>query len=110
MKNYKNNVQLIGSCINPEFTILANDFKFVKFRIKTNETYISLDGLKSNETIYHLCYAFGRQFDILKQVIEPEVIIAIQGTLIKRRLLIGDKETLEICIDISDLLIINNKF
>jgi single-strand DNA-binding protein len=108
MKNYKNNVQLIGNCIDPEFTILANDFKFVKFRIKTNEIYISQDGLKASDTSYHLCYAFGKQFDILERFIKPEGAVAIQGTLINRRLVIGDKETIETSIHISDLLIINN--
>lgn len=109
MKNYKNKVQLIGIIDNPEFIIHDNGFKHTKFRIITNETYIATDGVKSSDKMYHLCYAFGKQFDILERFINHGAEIAVEGTIINKSHISGNLEYEETSIHVSDLLILNNK-
>lgn len=109
MKNYKNIVQLIGSFKYPQFITQDNDFKFVKFRIITQESYLSHDGIKSKDEMYHVCYAFGVHIEIIERFIGNGAEIAIEGRLINRILKNGYKEYVETSIYVTDLLILNNR-
>jgi single-stranded DNA-binding protein len=109
MKNYKNKVLLIGSFLNPQFITQDNGFKYVKFRIITQESYLAQDGVKSKDEMYHVCYAYGKQFDILERFVSIGGELAVEGILINRSLLIGHEESVETSIHVSDLLILNNR-
>jgi single-stranded DNA-binding protein len=108
MYKFKNKVQLIGRFFNPQFIIQDNGFKFVKFRIITNETYISQYGVKSKDDMYHVCYAFGKQMEIIEHFANEGIQMAIEGCLINRSLLIDHQESVETSIHVSDLLLLNN--
>lgn len=108
MKNFINKVQLIGSYLNPQFITQDNCFKLVKFRIVTHESYISQDGVKFKDEMYHICYAFGKQREIIERFASEGIQMAIEGSLINRSLLIGNQESVETSIHISDLLLLNN--
>jgi len=109
MKNYKNKVQLIGSFLNPQFSTKDNGFKFVKFIIITHESYLSQDGIKSKDEMYHVCYAFGKHREIIERFVSIGGELAVEGILINRSLLIGHQESVETGIHVSDLLILNNR-
>jgi len=109
MKNYKNNVQLIGNFYNPEFINQDNGFRLIKFRIITQDIYISYEGSKSKDYMYHVCYAFGKQLEIIERFVNVGVEMAVEGTIINRSLLIGKEEAIETSIHVSDLLILSNK-
>jgi len=108
MKNHKNKVQLIGSFLNPQFITQENGFKFVKFIIITPESYLSQDGIKSKDEMYHVCYAFGKHMEIIEHFANEGIQMAIEGSLINRNLLIGHQESVETGIHVSDLLLLNN--
>jgi single-stranded DNA-binding protein len=106
MYKYKNKVQLIGKVFNIELIIQDDGFKFAKFRITTNESYLSFDGKKRMDKMYHLCFAFGKHYEILERFLKDDAEVAIEGSLINNSLLVEHTEVIETGIHISDLLML----
>jgi len=78
----KNKVQLIGIVDAPFIEILSDGTKLALLRIATSENYISANGEKVTEQMFHQCKAFGKIAEIIDKYCISRMEVAIEGVLI----------------------------
>ena len=107
MKSIKNKIQLIGNVFSV-LVVHEGDFRYVKILVSTNENYMSLNGRKSTDIMYHTCYGFSKHVDIVDRYVKVGYEIAMEGSLINESYLVGHEEVVKTSIHIADLLILSN--
>ena len=91
MNTLKNSVQLIGNLGKDiELKEVANGSKMAKLTIATNDYYKNNKGETIKETQWHNLVAWGRNAELMAQILEKGNEVAIQGKLVHR--MYEDKE------------------
>ncbi len=81
----KNSVNLIGYVgQNPEIKTLDNGMKLAKFRLATNETYVTREGEKKEQTQWHTIVAWGKTAEIVERFVNKGRLLGVEGKLAYR--------------------------
>lgn len=82
MNTLQNQVTLIGNLgIDVELRTVANDRKFAKFSLATNQYYKNKDGEVVKETHWHNIVAWGKLAENLEKVLNKGDQVMVQGKL-----------------------------
>jgi len=82
MKNLKNSVTLMGHLgADPEFKQLENGKCLSKFRLATNEIYKTKEGEKVTTTQWHQCVAWGKQAELINQLLKKGKEVVVLGKI-----------------------------
>lgn len=91
MTTLKNSVQLIGHLgKDVELREVANGSKMAKITLATNDYYKNNKGENMKETQWHNLVAWGRNAELMAQLLSKGNEVAIQGKLVHR--MYEDKE------------------
>ena len=82
MNNLKNSVTLMGHLgADPEFKQFDNGKCLSKFRLATNEVYKGKDGQKNSNTQWHQCIAWGKQAELINQLLKKGKEVVVLGKI-----------------------------
>jgi single-strand DNA-binding protein len=82
MNTIKNNVTLMGHLgADPEYKKLDSGKALLKLRLATNEVYKNKEGERTSTTHWHNCVAWGRQAEVMKDLLKKGKEVIVQGKL-----------------------------
>ena len=82
MNTIKNNINLMGHLgMDPEIKRLDGGKTLAKVRVATNEVYKNREGQRVTTTQWHNCIAWGRQAELIEQLLKKGSEVVILGRL-----------------------------
>lgn len=82
MNTIKNNVTLMGHLgADPEFKKLDSGKALLKLRLATNEVYKNKAGERTTTTHWHSCVAWGKQAELMRDLLKKGKEVIVQGKL-----------------------------
>lgn len=82
MNNLKNSVTLMGNLgADPEFKKLDSGKCVSRFRMATNESYKNKSGERVITTQWHTCVAWGKQAELINQLLKKGKEVVVRGRL-----------------------------
>ncbi|MES2589008.1 MAG: single-stranded DNA-binding protein [Bacteroidota bacterium] len=103
-----NHVNLIGKiCSEPKVISLGNGKRLAQFSMSTLETYLDEEGNVKNKRQWHKISAWGNWVNILEELGEKGIQLAIEGKLVSRfyKNKAGDRK-LVTEVEVNDLVIL----
>ena len=102
-----NHVNLIGKITTkPRFYDLPNGRKIAQFTMSTNENYLDEAGVTKKKNSWHRMAAWGQWVQVLKELGEPGMEVAIEGKLTSRFYQKGGEKKFISEIEVNDLIIL----
>jgi len=107
-KHYRmNHVNLIGKMTSlPRFSILPNGRKIAQFTMATKDTYLDEDGNPKDKNHWHRISAWGRWTQILEELGDVGMEMAIEGKLTTRFYHQGGQRHFVSEVEVNDLVIL----
>jgi len=85
MQNLRNSVRLIGRLGNdPEVKEFSEGKKLARISIATSDSYTDADGNKVEDTQWHNVVAWGKQADLVENLLKKGQEVAIEGKLVSK--------------------------
>lgn len=102
-----NHVNLIGKMTSlPRFSILPNGRKIAQFTMATKDTYLDEDGNPKDKNHWHRISAWGRWTQILEELGDVGMEMAIEGKLTTRFYHQGGQRHFVSEVEVNDLVIL----
>lgn len=105
---HMNHVNIIGRISSkPRINELPGGRKVANFSVATNESYLDVEGNLQVKQYWHRITAFGRWVNILEDLCEKGINVAVEGRLVSRfyRTANGERQMVSE-VEVNDLIIL----